>query len=354
MIRKLSFISILVLTTAMFSLTGCVLPKNLDSNEDSTIASYNKDIFPESSGEFEIQGLLWRTIAYYYHPGIYREIYSSQSNRRLIEKAKKAGANYLLVRAFYSGTEDGELIGNDDEAEYRLQEAITYAHEYGMSIFLTPFIESMEFWPVKKWNLSTEEWTTCVLKWARFAEENHVEMFAPGFEMAIIMEAEVAREWYPQILRQIGKLYSGEVAFVEIPYGEQWDFLDGSDVFSGYDCAGITVFPWMDYDGIHDLRSFDDLSTHVEGQMDKLMYIGNKYDIDCCFVATLGMDHWHGKEPAPDIRAQGYDACLDIFEAYHVDGVFLHIWASEPDHLGENKEVENMLSKRWVINDSDE
>ena len=69
--------------------------------------------FPDISGEFEIQGLMWRTIAYYYHPGIYREMYNPESNLRLISKAKNAGANYLLIRAFYNCDEDGSLIGND-------------------------------------------------------------------------------------------------------------------------------------------------------------------------------------------------------------------------------------------------
>lgn len=27
---------------------------------------------------------------------------------------------------------------------------------------------------------------------------------------------------------------------------------------------------------------------------------------------------------------------------------FIHIWASERDHLGDNHEVENMLKERWV------
>ena len=304
--------------------------------------------FPQSSGEFEIQGLMWRTIAYYYHPGIYREMYNPKSNLRLISKAKNVGANYLLVRAFYNCTEDGRLIGDEEEAERCLREAIATAHNYGIKVFLTPFVESMEFWPERKWELSVEKWTKAVLTWASFAEDNNVKLFAPGFEMALIMDKSEARDWFTEILPQIRQVYSGKVAFAEIPYGEQWEFLEEADVFANYDCVGITIFPWKDYDGTHDLRNFEDLRNHVQKQAQKLNDLGDKYNADCRFVATLGMDFWHGKEPDPGIRAEGYDICLDVLREYNVTGVFLHIWASEADHLGESQQVENMVKQRWI------
>jgi len=278
----------IILVAGIVLFGGCLQPKE----------EYD---FPKSSGEFEIQGVVWRTIAYYYHPGIYEEMYNPEDNIRLISKAKNVGANYLLVRAFYNCDEVGNLIGNDEVAEQCLREAIATAHEYGMKIFLTPFVESMEFWPQRKWELSVEEWTKAVLKWARFAEENDVELFAPGFEMALIMDKEEAKDWFREILPQIREVYSGKVTFVEIPYGEQWDFLDEADAFAGYDCAGITIFPWKDYEGAHDMRSLEDLRDYVAEQAQKLNDLGEKYDTHCRVVATLGMDWWlsliHISEP---------------------------------------------------------
>jgi len=60
------------------------------------------------------------------------------------------------------------------------------------------------------------------------------------------------------------------------------------------------------------------------------------------------MDIWQGSEPNPTIRAKGYEIGLDVSKEYNLTGVFLHIWASEPDHLGSSKEVENMLRGRWT------
>jgi len=305
--------------------------------------------FPESSGEFDIQGLTWRSIAYYYHDGIYKDLYNSRSNLELIAKAKNAGANYLLVRAFYNCDDDGNLIGDDEEAMSCLKEAVSTAHNHGIRIFLTPFVESMEFWPERKWELSVEEWTAAVLKWARFAEENGVELFAPGFEMALIMDKEEARDWFEAILPQIRQVYNGRVAFAEIPWGEQWDYIDGGNAFTGYDCAGITIFPWKDYDGKSDIRGFDDVRSFVEDRARRLDEIAEKYNTDCRFVATLGLDFWYGKEPEPDIMAQGYDIAMDILKEHNIDGVFMHLWASEHDQLGDRQEVEDMLRQRWTL-----
>ncbi len=309
---------------------------------------YEKAVPTKAIKEFEIQGLLWRTIAYYYHPGIYKELYNVDSNQRLISKAKNVGANFLLVRAFYSCTKEGNLIGNDEEAELYLQKAIKAAHDSGIQIFLTPYIESSDFWPEKKCQLSSEEWTKVVLKWARFAEENNVELFAPGFEMAIIFSQETAKDWFKKILPQIREIYHGKITFAEIPYGSQWNFLERNNVFSGYDCVGITIFPWKEYNGEIDLRSFDDLAAHIEERAKILDNLAKKYGISCKIVATLGMDWWEGKEPDPTTRAKGYKISLDILKKYNITGVFLHIWASEPDHLGKNKEVEEMLKNRWT------
>lgn len=303
---------------------------------------------PGYAPEFEIQGLVWRTIAYYYHPGIYREMYNPESTARLLSKAKSVGANYLLVRAFYSGTADGRLVGDTEEAERYLGQAIAAAHGQGFKVFLTPFIESMEFWPERKWHLSASRWTGIVLHWAQFAEENRVELFAPGFEMALILDPPEAKEWFRDILPQIRAVYSGQVAFAEIPYGEPWELLDEARVFAGYDAAGITIFPWQDYDGVHDMRSSDDLKKHVAEQARRLVELGQRYNTDFQFVATLGIDIWHGEEPDPATRAEAYGTCLEVLKQYRVAGVFIHKWASEPDHLGNSPAVENMLRARWA------
>lgn len=286
-----------------------------------------------SKGEFEIQGLIWRTLDHYYR-GVYEDQYNPEGNLRLIAKAKDVGANYLLVRALYSCTETGELIGDDVAAERYLREAIATAHGWGMKIFLTPYIESARFWPERECELSREGWTEAVLRWAQFAERNEVELFAPGFEMSLIMEADEAGEWLKRILPEIREVYSGKIATAEHPYIGRWEILDQHNAFAGYDCIGMTIFPWKKYDGEIDLRSLEDYRADVEERAEIIDYLGDKYGINCRFVATLGMDLWQGGEPDPATRARAYEIGLDALKEHELTGVFLHSWASEPDQLG--------------------
>ena len=339
---KTGFVAVLLVGLLVAVLIGC-------APDDGGSAPQEEATFPESSGEFAIQGLTWRSIAYYYHPGIYEEIYNAEANLRLVYKAKNVGANYLMVRAFYDCAEDGSLLGDDAAAEACLSEAIATAHSYGISIFLTPFVESMEFWPERKWHLSVDAWTKAMLHWAAFAEANDVEMFAPGFELGLIMDTEQSVAWFPAILPQIRQVYSGQVVCAEVPYGEPWDFLDAHGVFSGYDGIGVTLFPWMDYDGVHDLRGFDDLATFIEEKATSLDETVARYGADFGFIATLGMDDWYGAWPDPDILAIGYGVAMDIFKEHNIGGLVLHLWASEPDQLGESTEVEAMLKARWTV-----
>jgi len=309
-------------------------------------------VFPKAKEEFEIQGLTWRTISYYYHSGIYEEIYNPESNLRLIKKAKNVGANYLLIRAFYNGTKDGGLIGNDAEAELCLREAITTAHNYGMKIFLTPYVESREYRD-KKWNLSEEVWSDTVLKWAKFAEENNVEMFAPGVEMNLILEENIVGEWFKTILPKIREVYSGKVITAEQYDDKRWKILDEHNAFYGYDCIGLTFFPRKEYDHVSDIRSYKDYQSYVEEEARVIDMLSKKYNISCKLAVPMGLDYSQGshqKSPVPDaaVVANATTLGLDILKKHNFTGVFISHWASEPDHFGKRKDVEIMLEKRWI------
>lgn len=335
---------VVLLAVALALLASC--STNPVTTTTSTVPTTT---YPPGSGEFEMQGMTFRSIVYYYNDGIYESLYNDEDNRRFLDKVGNVGGNYLLIKAFYDCAEDGSLIGDDAAARETLGEAIVMSHERGFGVFFSPYVEAREFWPEPRWTLSLEAWTETVLMWAEFAEANGVEIFAPGFEMGLILAPEVAAAWFPAILPQVREVYSGRVAFSEVPWGEQWDYLDAVDAFDGYDCAGVTVFPWVDYDGVGDIRNLEEVTAFAADRADRLDAVATKYGCDCRFVSYLGMDWWYGEEPPPDIRAQGYAIMLDVFAAHGADGVFLHLWASEHDHLGESTAVEDMLRERWTL-----
>lgn len=309
--------------------------------------------FPKS-GKEEIRGLSWSTISYYYSPTIYGEVYNRKSNARLISKAKNAGANYLLIRAFYNGTKEGDLVGSETEAMPRLKEAIAMTHDNEMKILLIPYVESREYWETKQWTLSEDVWTSTVLKWARFAEENDVEMFAPGIEMNLILDENVSGEWVKGILPRIRGVYHGRVITAEHYDIERWKILDESGSFAGYDCIGLSLFPRKEYDGVSDIRSFEDYMTYVEEEARTMDMLSEKYNIQCKLAVPMGLDYWKGSypemsHPNATVIAQATDLGLDILEKHNFTGAFIMHWASEIDDFGENdKDVEMMLRRRWT------
>ncbi len=237
------------------------------------------------------------------------------------------------------------MIGNDVEAQTALGEAIAAAHARGFKIFLSPYVDSHDCWVVARWRLDEQLWTQTVLRWARFAQENDVEMFSPGVEMCLIFDADTAGEWLRQILPQIRAVYEGQVVTAEHPYIGRWETLDQHRAFEGYDGIGMTIFPWKRYDdGTQDIRSLEDFIDDVRERSRVIDFLGDKYDIDCRFVAVLGMDYWYGAFPNPEILAEAYSRGLDVLAQAGRRGAFLHLWASEPDHLGASTAVEEMLT----------
>ena len=305
--------------------------------------------FPEPSGEFEMQGVMWSTNAYYDSPLSYYETYNFVSNALTISSAKKVGANWVLMKAFYSGSGEGEVIGDDELLEKGLREAITQAHEYGLDVFLVPFVDSHDYWVTKDWTLEPDTWTPYVLKWAEFAEDNNVEMFAPGIEMNLIFSDEQAGPWFQEILPQIREVYSGTVATAEHPYLEVWPALVSNDAFDGYDCIGMTLFPWIQYGNMIDILSYEEYMREVDAKIERLNNAAERFEIDCQIVAPLGMDYWRGEWPTAKARSEAYSQAMDAFREDDIDGVFLHIWYKDGKTQGLYSVVGEMVRERWAV-----
>jgi len=308
--------------------------------------------FPEINKEFKIQGVTWSTFSYYFNEGCYDWVYNSKHSQEIIEKAKNAGANYLLLRAFYNGTSDGGLIGNDEEVKSSLKNAIKLAHEYNLSIVLIPYVESRDYHSNPIWNLDKNIWTEKVLMLAKFAEENKIEMFTPGIEMNLILKEE-SGEYMKEILPKIREIYTGKISTAEQYDIENWKRIDNVNGFQGYDCIGLTLFPRKNYDGVNDIKSFEDYEKYVEEEAKVIDNLSKKYNISCKLALPMGMDYWKGSaltNPVPDasIVAEATDKGLDILLAHNFTGAFISHWASVHDHFGKREDVEIILKERWT------
>lgn len=312
----------------------------------------NNSNFPEIKEEFEIQGLTWSTFSYYFEPGCYEWVYNSRQSDRIIKKAKNSGANYLLLRAFYNGTPEGGLMGDDEEVKTYLGKAIKLAHDNDLSLLITPYVESRDYHSNPIWKLDKGIWTEKVLMLAQFAEENGVEMFSPGVEMNLILKEE-AGIYMKEILPLIRKVYSGKVVTDEQYDNDNWKIIDDVDGFSGYDCIGLTLFPRKEYNGVSDIRSFEDYEDYVEKEAEVIDKLSQKYNISCKLALPIGLDYWKGsypENPVPEaaVIAQATNRGLDILAKHNFTGLFIYHWASEHDHFGDKKDVELMLKERWT------
>lgn len=303
--------------------------------------------FPERKEEFEMQGGMYSTVAYYYNPCIYTITYNPIRDAIVYGNAKDTGMNWILIKAMYNGSEDGEIIGNDSQAERTISRSIEIAHKQGLNVFLVPFVDSHDYWVLKRWTLEPEEWKPVVIKWAEFAEKHDVEMFAPGIEMNLIFEPEEVAPYFKNILPEIENVYSGKIAVSENGFEDHWVLLEQDNALVGYDCVGISLFPNEN----NDIRNEDELKQHVEMMAQRVTDTADAYDIDCKIVAPLGQDIWQKEWPQPDTRAFAYSISLDVLKEYDFDGVFIHMWLSETANPHIYQFVGPMLKQRWTYAD---
>jgi hypothetical protein len=171
--------------------------------------------------------------------------------------------------------------------------------------------------------------------------------------MNLILDESSSAAWYRAILPRIREIYTGTVITTEQYDTAKWEILDRGSVFAGYDCIGLTLFPRKEYDGVSDMRSIEDYREYVEAEAATIDMLAARYNVTCKLAVPMGLDYWQGSYPSrphPDapIVAQATDIGLDILRQHNFTGVFISHWASEPDHFGENHDVESMLKTRWT------
>jgi len=188
------------------------------------------------------------------------------------DEIKSTGANWVNISHWIEVDWDtGEII---DEKELpkgmnfiklahlkNTKKAIKEAKKRGLKVLLQiypeyfmrdkPFIDThrfeLEHGPVKDQEKFLKEATKTVLKLAKFAKENDVDMFSPWCEMNIFVDWEHTKRWYKEIVPKIREVYDGllltpkgEITWKKYklePEGDLsfWDF-------EGYDFVGADVF----------------------------------------------------------------------------------------------------------------
>jgi len=309
--------------------------------------------------EFPVQGMMAISYSYYDRDGIYQDEFGGDIAEIVIANAKNLGANYLFVRATYNSNIQGTIEGNEQDLKIGLKNFIEVAHREGIGIMLSPYIESgnhIGAMEPKYPMIEPEVWTPVALTWARFCQDNNVEIYAPGVEMNIVIKQDKVGQWFKDILPQIRRVYDGQIATNEHFDIERWKILDQAGSFKGYDYLGMTVFPRKTYldseEG--DIRSLADYRSYIEKQAKIMSNLAKKHRVDKLLVSPVGMDFWKstitfvGGEIPIDIRAEAYSQALDIFKKYKFDAVFLHDEPATNQGVELEKEMADMIKGRWT------
>lgn len=350
--KNIRIIAVTILLLSLFSLSLFFWIRSLIDFVSPAISEKATE-FPDIELEFEMQGLQGISFSYYYEDEIYSNNYTEEFVQKLLTETKNTGANSLLIRAAYNGTETGDIEANEEEMMRTIGNFIDLAHEYSIQIFLVPYVESMDYWVDPRWTLDQKIWEDTVIKWAEFAESHNVELFAPGMEMNLILDEAIVGNYFKNILPRIKKVYSGKVTTAEHPYLDRWELLDKEDAFRGYDCIGMSFFLWKDYGEGPDMKSVQDFTDETRNKAILINDLADKYEINCKVAATMGLDFWQGKtweEDAPDnpTKAAVFDAGLDVLKENGFYAVFIHEDALELDAKKRTKDVKEMLKARWT------
>jgi len=182
---------------------------------------------------------------------------------------KSLGANWVCIMYWVEVDWDtGEILEKTPIPSFikftqleDAEKAIKVAKKNGLKVLLQVYPEyfmrdkpmtdthrfELKHGPVKDQEGFLENATKLVMKIAKFAEENNVDMFSPWCEMNVFVDWNHTRKWYAEIPYRIRKVYhgllltpKGEITWNKYGIGPEGDLSFWN--FSGYDYIGADVF----------------------------------------------------------------------------------------------------------------
>lgn len=163
-----------------------------------------------------------------------------------IEKVKQTNANALgVLVTWYLDTADSTEIEPDPlktPSDEDIIHAITEAHNRGLKVMLKPHLDVRDgSWrgsisPTEKssWWVNYE---TFILKYARLAEANEVELFVVGTELKRLATANSNESDWIRLIETVRSQYTGALT-----YAANWDEFQRITFFKSLDVIGIDAY----------------------------------------------------------------------------------------------------------------
>ena len=259
--------------------------------------------------------------------GWYGYLADDEINEESIKKIKELRGNSVNINVYYEYSLENEsfiLLSNLT----KIKEKIELSHKNGLKVFLSPFanlvgghytggaITKPENFLNGAKNISIEL--------AKLAQENNVEVYAVWNELGLAIHklpnsVNLTNEWLQDVREDVRRVYNGTLTTKE---GVQLELYESYN-FSGYDCIGLTFYPFttsfakdpyknITYAGVENLEEYEKV---VKSEYDKIIELKKKFNSSCIILGEIGIDVVGGKFVGNDteskrIRTEAYEIVL--------------------------------------------
>ena len=259
--------------------------------------------------------------------GWYGYLADDEINEKSIQLIKKLGGNAININVYYEYNPKNEtfiLLSNLT----KLKEKIELAHKNGLIVFLSPFANLVDGRPtanqIHKPKKFLSQAKNISLQLAKFAAQNKVEIFAVWNELGLAFfdspnSTSLTNEWLQEVRKEVKKFYKGILTTKE---GVQLGLYENYN-FSGYDCIGLTFYPFTDsfakdpftnitYAGVRSLEEYEEV---VKKEYERIERLKEKFGIKCVILGEIGIDVVGDKfvgydKESNETRAKAYEIVL--------------------------------------------
>jgi len=270
--------------------------------------------------------------------GWYGYLADDEINGEVLDRIKSLGGNSVNINVYYEyDTKDENFILLSNLT--KLEEKINNSHDYGLTVFLSPFvnlvggnytggaIDEPEQFLTKAKNISIDL--------AAFAQKNNVEIYAIWNELGLSIHdfqnhTELTNKWLQDVRKEVKKIYNGSITTKE---GVQFKFYTKYN-FSDFDYIGVTFYPFttsftiqpssgQTFAGVETLEEYEEV---IKKEYNTLIELKEKFNSKGVIIGEIGIDvigdtFIGNDDKSKNIRANAYEIVLKHGEEV-IDGFY--------------------------------